>query len=348
MIYTINKDIFPQFETPQIEGSTSQQVFYYSPKWNFYYTCKQLTKLLPNDKAIIVAHDWLELGMISNLGLQNPVVQFVHGDYDYYYQLAKAHSDSIDGFITVAENIKIKLVKQSPDRERDIHYLRFPVPGGNERVEVPGRCNIIFIGRLTEDKGYQLFPEIALQLREKNVNAEWHIVGEDCHNLKDKIFWDKNISVKHYGNVENDKVRILLSQMDFIILPSSAEGMPVSLIEAMKSGVIPIVNDIAGGIQELVIDNETGFKISLNDPSSYVKKIIELVKNGNNTNQMRMNCVEKANTLFNPHNNTLEIEKLIIQASAIKKEKLPFKTYGSRLDQKWIPNYMVSIIRKFK
>ena len=82
VIFTINKDVKPVYTVEHLEGANSQQIFYYSSKWNFYYTCRQLAKLLPDDKAIVVAHDWLELGMMSNLGLQNPVVQFVHGAYD--------------------------------------------------------------------------------------------------------------------------------------------------------------------------------------------------------------------------------------------------------------------------
>jgi hypothetical protein len=67
-----------------------------------------LAKLLPDDNAIVVTHDWLELGMVSNLGLQNPVVQFVHGAYDYYYELAQSHASSIDRFIAVAKKYRRK------------------------------------------------------------------------------------------------------------------------------------------------------------------------------------------------------------------------------------------------
>lgn len=153
VIFTINKKQFPNFKVPEIIGAKSIQVLYFSPTWNFYYTCKQLAKLLPGGKAVIVAHDWLELGMASNLGLQNPVVQVVHGDYDYYYELAETHSGIINKYVTVAENIKTKLVSRIPDRKKDIEYLRFPVPGGLARVEEENRCNIIFIGRLSEGKG---------------------------------------------------------------------------------------------------------------------------------------------------------------------------------------------------
>ncbi len=347
VIFIIDKKLISDFVAPLLVDASSVRIFYFSPNWNFYYTCKQLSKLLPDDKAVIVAHDWLELGMVSNLGLQNPVVHVLHGDYSYYYQLAKKHKDSIDEFICVAGAIRDRLIETIPERAANIHYRRVPVPQGYPRKKDSGKCKIIFVGRLTEGKGYPLLPEIAIQLKEKNVNAEWHIVGEEGEGLREKTHWDKDIAVKFYGNIENDKVMLLLSEMDFIVLPSKAEGLPVTIVEAMKSGVIPLVNDIAGGIQELVIDNKTGFKIISNEVRVYAEKIVEMIENDILSNTLRMNCIKKAEELFEPYNNTKLIEDLVVQTVKINKGKVPLKIYGSRLDQKWIPNLFVSTIRKF-
>ena len=91
IIHAINTQIVPDYVIEPVTGAASQLLYYYTRQNNFYHTCRQLANLLPDDKAIIVAHDWLELGMASNLGLQNPVVQMVHGNYDYYYEIAKLH-----------------------------------------------------------------------------------------------------------------------------------------------------------------------------------------------------------------------------------------------------------------
>src|SRR4051812_31812572 len=89
VIYLINHERKNSFEFSKSFGASTEQVFYFSSRWNFYYTCKQLSKLIPNDDALIVAHDWLELGMASYLGMRNKVVFFLHGNFDYYFALAK-------------------------------------------------------------------------------------------------------------------------------------------------------------------------------------------------------------------------------------------------------------------
>ena len=347
VIYTINKEDKPLYSINNLEGAFSEQVFYYSPKWNFYYTCKQLAKLLPDDRVVIVAHDWMELGMMSQLGLQNPVVYFLHGDYDYYYQLAQKHESAIDQFICVAQNIETRLLALLPARKANIAYLRFPVPEVINKQVLKSDCDIIYIGRLTEGKGYPLLPVIAKELSKKNMDVSWHIVGT-AGNAADEIVWDKNIDVHFYGNISNEEVLTLLPEMKILLLPTIAEGMPVVVIEAMKAGVVPLVNNIDGGIQELVEDGETGYKIKDNTIAAYVEKIILLMDNKNLAVRIRLNCIEKANAMFEPFGNTKNIEAFFQESFlCAEKEKVARKVYGSRLDEKWIPNVLTKTIRNF-
>ena len=294
----------PEFTIDTLEGAASQKIFYYSPKWNFYYTCRQLAKLLPNKDAVVIAHDWLELGMMSNLGLQNPLVLFLHGDYEYYYQLRKLHEKAIDRFICVAQSIQIKLAERLPQRKNDIEYNRFPVPEVKYNPQKKNKGNIIFIGRLTAGKGYTLLPVIAKKICERNIDATWHIVGTPDGEMKEEVVWDNNIRVHFYKNISNDEVLRLLQEMEIFILPSVAEGTPVTVVEAMKAGAIPLVNNINGGIQELVENDSTGYKINDNNVEEYAKKITELIQNEMLAERLRKNCIEKANALFDPYQNT--------------------------------------------
>jgi glycosyltransferase involved in cell wall biosynthesis len=348
VIYTINIEEKAVYPVNNFEGAFSEQVFYYSPKWNFYYTCRQLAKMLPDDKSLVIAHDWLELGMMSNLGLQNPIVYFLHGDYDYYYQLAQKHESAIDQFICVAKSIETKLLTLLPARKENIAYLRFPVPEVSTKQIASNEFPIVFIGRLNEGKGYPLLPVIAEELRKKNFDIFWHILGT-ADMETDEILWDENIQVHFYNNISNEEVLALLAKMKIIILPSLAEGMPVALIEAMKAGVIPLVNNIDGGIQELVVDEQTGYKINGNEIADYVKKIILLIGNKSLAEKIKINCIKKANELFNPINNTKRIE-LVFESVVLSTREIKYakKIYGSRLDQNWLPNIFTRLIRGIK
>jgi glycosyltransferase involved in cell wall biosynthesis len=346
VIYTINKEQTPNFFKPALEGAVSEQVFFYSPKWNFYYTCRQLAKLLPDKKAVIVAHDWLELGMVSHLGLKNPVIFFVHGDYDYYYQLAAKHCDSIDTFICVCESISKKLIEILPSKFEEITYSRFPVPSiSKASFSLNKILQIIFVGRCEDAKGYNLLPEIEKKLRIKKVKVNWHIVGEGSEDVSNQSLWPKDTIICFNGKLTQVQVFRLLGKSDLFLLPSFAEGMPVSVIEAMKAGVVPIVNNVPGGIQELVINGKTGYKIEKNLLDDFVAAIKQLNDDRGLLKAISEKASLVANCLFDPLINTRKIEVILLRSVETKKIKRQFKAYGSRLDQKYIPNFLVYILR---
>lgn len=346
IIYTINKDVMPNYEVTHIEGAITEQIFYYSPHWNFYYTCRELSKLLPDDNAVIIANDWIELGMVSNLGLQNKVIQILHGDYDYYYNLAKLHTDAVDVYLTVSASIKGKLQSILPKREKDIEYMRFPVPGSNCVASTDRNENsIVFIGRCTYEKGYHLLPGIAKSLVSQKVDLHWHIIGEI--NDTEKYPWDASVKVTFHGLISNDDVNKLLCQMQVFILPSIAEGMPMSLVESMKAGVVPLVNDLPGGIQELVIQQQTGIKIPGNDPGAFAEALMKIARNAAERQYMAVNARQRANEMFDPINNTIAIENLYVELyNRFPRKKIAVRVYGSRLDYPWIVNWITSSLRR--
>jgi glycosyltransferase involved in cell wall biosynthesis len=344
VLYTINLTATKYYPINNIKGAASEQVFYYSPKWNFYYTCKQLYKLIDKN-ALLVAHDWLELGMISNLGLQNKVISFLHGDYDYYYQLAMGHQQAVDAFFCIANSIQQQLIKKANNVAVKIFYTPFPVPNAVVNANKVVNNNIVFIGRLTNEKGYPILPIIDAILQKNGVCLHWHIVGES--NVESiMVKWDKNANTYFYGNIDNEKVMKLLENMTYFILPSIAEGMPVSLIEAMKASLVSFVNDINGGIQQLIENNVTGFKINNNEPLQYANAIISIINNLPKIELLQKNANEMANKLFNPIINAQNIENLMYEIYNLPgKVKFAKKVYGSRLDQTWIPNYITQILR---
>jgi glycosyltransferase involved in cell wall biosynthesis len=325
VIYIINKEKNNQYSTPGLKGAATEQVFYYSPKWNFYYTCKQLAKLVPDVQYLLVAHDWLELGMISNLGLQNPVVH-----YDYYFNLAKKHEAWIDAFICIAAAINEQMHIIIPSRSADIHYCRFPVPEVAITIKKNQVPKILFAGRCEKEKGYDLLPAIAQELNKAGEQFEWHIVGEGAE--ANQVKWPKEVSVNFHGVKSNEELLSILSTFDYFILPSLAEGMPLSVIEAMKAGVIPVVNDLPGGLQEIVMNEETGFRINANAISGYTETLIRIEK--------------LANDFFQPQKNTAAIEDVFISAVLkMRTKKKKQKMVGSRLDTEWVPNSIVNFIR---
>jgi glycosyltransferase involved in cell wall biosynthesis len=348
IIYVINITERDYYQAPEITGVTSASVFYYSPNWNFYYTCKQLAKYIPGTDCVIIAHDWMELGVVTMLGLSNPVIQFLHGDYDYYYQLAVKHASSINGFICVSSTISNKLALHLPNRVKDIVYYPLPVSDVvSTGIEKKGN-RIVFAGRCEKEKGYFLLPLIDEQLRKNDHVLEWHIYGEGSLDDEKQQVWPKQSQVTFHGVLPTDNLLRVLPEYDFLVLPTIAEGMPLTVIEAMKAGVVPVVNHLPGGLEELIGSNERGFLVEGNKVEQYVSVLEMLVQNKSLVQETLQRATVFANERFDPVKCTAAIEQFIITNSKACLQKPPKKVYGSRLDQKWLPNAIVTFIRNFK
>jgi len=273
VIYTINrdKDNVKDFIIPKLAGAATEQVFYYSPRWNFYFTCKQLAKLLPDKKALIIAHDWLELGMSSNIGLQNPVVFFLHGNYDYYYNLAKKHSNVIDNFICISKPIYHKLNNYLPGRKNAILQRYFPVPQIQSIAKENATLNIYYCVRNLEETGkrFLLLPQIDKLLQKAGITVSWTVIGRGGEELNIRQGLQSLRNLTYHSNLKNEEVLSLLAKQDVFVLPSQNEGLPVALVEAMKAGLVPLVSNWEGATEELIIEGESGFYIDWNDAEKY-------------------------------------------------------------------------------
>ena len=62
-----------------------------------------------------------------------------------------------------------------------------------------------------------------------------------------------------------DDIRLLLSEFRALIISSLTEGLPLVVLEAMRSG-IPVVATKVGGLPEIVVNQETGLLVAPGNP----------------------------------------------------------------------------------
>lgn len=74
---------------------------------------------------------------------------------------------------------------------------------------------------------------------------------------------------------ERHDVPELLSASDVFVLSSNSEGLPLSMVEAMATG-LPVISTAVGGIPALVADGETGFLVPSGDVDALAAKLATL------------------------------------------------------------------------
>lgn len=120
---------------------------------------------------------------------------------------------------------------------------------------------ILHIGRFFPQKNHGCILQALALLKKRGLSVRLHCCG-DGPLLEEVREQAKAMGLQNQivfeGIVED--VYPLLSQADLFILPSSWEGMPMTVIEAMASG-LPAIASRVGGIPDMVTDGESGLLI---------------------------------------------------------------------------------------
>jgi glycosyltransferase involved in cell wall biosynthesis len=139
--------------------------------------------------------------------------------------------------------------------------------------------HIVFLGRLGARKGVtELLTALGDQrLRDRAWRATLAGDGDvDTYRaLAVELGLDRRIVFP--GWVSAEGVAELLAQSHLLVLPSHAEGMPMSVLEAFAAGV-PVVSTPVGGLAEVVVDGANGILVPPGDPSSLAGAILRLLE----------------------------------------------------------------------
>ena len=134
------------------------------------------------------------------------------------------------------------------------------------------------IARLSEVKGHKYLIAAMKGVIKEIPDAQLLIVGEgkiqkDLELLADKLGIGGNIRfIPAVADTSGP-----LSVMDVFVMPSLQEGLGLSIMEAMLSGVPVIASDV-GGIPSLVKDGITGILVKPKDYEGLTLAIIDLLK----------------------------------------------------------------------
>jgi len=110
----------------------------------------------------------------------------------------------------------------------------------------------------------------------------------------------------------NDVPSVLVS-CDLFVLPSWAEGLPNSVLEAMAAG-LPVVATRVGGIPEVIEDGVSGLLVAPRDSHALAIAILQVLKNERLAKQLGRSAKERVYTQFNFERLLSELDNLYMEA----------------------------------
>jgi len=91
--------------------------------------------------------------------------------------------------------------------------------------------------------------------------------------------------VEFLGNLPYDNILEEIAKAQLVVLPSFAEALPMTWIEAMAMEKALVTSDI-GWAKEVMIDGETGYTVDPKDHETYSRKVLSLLNDPSLAQQM--------------------------------------------------------------
>ncbi len=325
-------------------------VEYALPLENLHSVLNRLRRAIPQGEGVLVANDLLELALASAFDCHRTVFQTLHGDNDYYYELAARHENVIDAFIAYGGTIERKLKARLPHRSADIYLLPYGLPAPpRRRAPEPGPLRLLFAGRYEHSqKGVLDLPLIDRALVERGVDVSWTMIGAGPDETKLRDAWSSP-RVAFLGQKSTAEVVEIASSHDVFVLPTRYEGVPVALLEAMSVGLAPVVSNVESGVAEILSDGQTGLLPPVGDIGAFADAIALLDRNRALLESISDGAWRYVAAHHDVHARTDAYQTLLARYRELRRPRpahvvLPYQT---RLDRRWIPNLAVRTVRGF-
>jgi len=229
-------------------------------------------------------------GFFSKKLLKKPYIIWAQGSDVYLPDkftklIWKAVLKNASKVIALSEDMKNKLINIC-DKDQVII-----IPNGIELEKFENFCQrelnhktkktILFVGTLCPVKSVNYLIKAMSIIHRRLPATNLLIVGDGPEKEKlESLVKELNLQdcIHFTGKAPNEKIPEYMSQAHLFALPSSSEGLPLVIIEAMASG-LPIVTTNVGGLPEIVKNRENGFTVESRSPEALAEKILLLLEN---------------------------------------------------------------------
>jgi glycosyltransferase involved in cell wall biosynthesis len=243
--------------------------------------------------------------------LNIPFVSAYHTDFpEYVYRYTNDHvitniaKNLIKFFYNSADRVlvpsnefykRLEQIGINPDKmvlfKRGVNTEKFNPSFKDRRIwkkyfnDYNGEFIVLYVGRVAKEKDLDVFIQVYENMKNNN-KVKFVIVGDGPYKkeLQD-TYGDK---IAFTGFLEGENLSKVYASADFFLFPSTTETFGNVVLEAMASGLIPLLPD-KGASKENIVDEITGFVVKDNNPKEYSIIIERLIQNEPLRNSVKKN-----------------------------------------------------------
>ena len=131
-----------------------------------------------------------------------------------------------------------------------------------------------YLGRIAKTKGMDYLLQACEMLKEHNIPFNLKLAGAEEIAGQYLPLFSKMLGNQFFfsGIVSGESKNAFLQSLDVLMMPTFFEGLPMSLLECMSYGVVPVITPV-GSIPTVVTNQQNGIFIKVKDAQSIVDAI---------------------------------------------------------------------------
>lgn len=225
---------------------------------------------------------------------------WIHNDFKttgYNIEKLERYLGCIDNFFAVSNQLRDEFLEIFPDLHLKTSIALNIIP--YEEIEKKGdeyypdeftsnHLKILTVGRLEEQKGYNIAINVCEKLKENNLQFDWYVLGEGTQKkFLEKQMKNKNITDSFHLLGTKINPYPYFKNCDIYVQTSLHEGNSIALVEA-KLFHRPIITTNCAGAQEQIRNNITGKIVNIDVDSVYLA-LKEVIQNESTRNMYTNN-----------------------------------------------------------
>lgn len=206
-------------------------------------------------------------------------IGMIQSDDGCVYDLVERYLPWLDIICGVSQEICRKMEARLTDRHIPVIHQPYgvPMPEKAPMQKSGSPMNVLYLGRVIEEqKRVGMMSRVMKRTLESGAAIEWTIAGAgpELESMKSE-FSGHSGQVRFLGGVPYQDVPGVVAEHDVYFLCSDYEGLPLSLLESMGAGLVPVVSDLPSGISE-VVNDENGIRVGIHDEEGYANALLKL------------------------------------------------------------------------
>lgn len=211
-------------------------------------------------------------------------------------KLLQSMTDYSDAVCVLSEHYISEFLHFIRGTPPHVRAITNPLQKPERACNIPQKKNQVIISSRLEWKNKRLDRALKIWKKIEDCISGWELIilGNGAA-YGDYVELACKLQCKHVRFEGMVKPDAYYEDAKIILMTSSFEGLPMSLLEAQQYGCVPIAYESFSALSDIITDGTTGYKVAPYNARQFTEKLLYLITHEEEREKMGINCMRNAN-----------------------------------------------------